>query len=134
MKKILFALILGFASHIVSAQNVNADCINAITLCNNPSFQFYQTSGSGAVVDFTTSDSISNPTNNPFSPSWGCLKSGELKPQWLILTVGNPGLLEFVFGAANSPNPQAGCYDWIMWPYNSSTCAGIKNNTLPPIR
>jgi gliding motility-associated-like protein len=134
MKHIFFFLVI-FISFSVKAQtNVNADCIDAIPLCNTPSFTFFATSGSGNVIDFNTSSSISNPTNNPFSPDNGCLKSGELKPQWLLLTVGNAGVLEFVFGAGNSPNPQNGCYDWIMWPYSPSTCANIFNNTLPPIR
>jgi gliding motility-associated-like protein len=39
-----------------------------------------------------------------------------------------------LFGAANSANPQAGFYDWAMWPYTPSSCSQIFNNTLPPIR
>jgi gliding motility-associated-like protein len=133
MKKLLLCslfLILFFKGNT----QVNADCINAIPLCSNPSFTFYQTSGAGNVVDFNNStSSVSNPTNNPFPPNNGCLKSGELNPQWLLLTIGNAGVLEFVFGAANSQHPQAGCYDWVMWPYNPNTCADIFNNTLAPI-
>lgn len=63
----------------------------------------------------------------------GCLLSGELKPQWLLV-VGNAGSLEFVFGASASANPQAGFYDWAMWPYTPSSCSQIFNNTLAPIR
>lgn len=131
MKK-LFTII--FLTFFIAAHAQNADCISAIPLCNTPSFTFFATSGPGSVVDFSTTSTISNPTNDPFPPNFGCLKSGELNPQWLLLTVGNAGLLEFVFGAANSPNPQAGCYDWIMWPYSSTTCQDILNNTLAPIR
>lgn len=127
---LLFCLTLGLRAQV----NANADCINAIPLCNTPSFTFFATSGPGAIVDFSTSSSISNPINNPFPPDAGCLKSGELNPQWLLLTVGNAGILEFVFGAGNSPNPQAGCYDWSMWPYSPTTCQDIFNNTLAPIR
>jgi hypothetical protein len=129
MKKIILLLAVIFIGQKINAQ-VNADCINAIPLCSNPSFTFYPTSGPGNVVDFTNSNAVSNPTNNPFPPNLGCLKSGELNPQWLLVTIANAGNLEFVFGAANSPNPQAGCYDWAMWPYSPATCSQILNNTF----
>lgn len=132
MKKIvLFILIL---VSLKGLSQVNDNCINLIPLCSNPSFTFFANSGSGTIVDFTSASNVSNPVNNPFPPNAGCLKQGELKPQWLLLTVGNAGLLEFVFGAGNSLNPQVGCYDWAMWPYSPTTCADILNNTLPPIR
>lgn len=132
-KVVVFFLVL--QAVLLKAQtNVNADCINAIPLCSTPSFTFFATSGVGAVVDFSTTSNISNPTNDPFPPNAGCLKSGELNPQWLLLTVGNPGMLEFVFGAGNSANPQAGFYDWSMWPYSPTTCNDILNNTLAPVR
>jgi gliding motility-associated-like protein len=133
MKRILFFLFLASSFYTGLAQ-INDNCINAIPLCSTPNFTFNANSGPGSIVDFSMTSTISNPTNNPFPPNNGCLKSGELKPQWLILTVGNAGLLEFVFGAGNSPNAQAGCYDWAMWPYSPNTCADIFNNTLPPIR
>ena len=84
--------------------------------------------------DIPPGSNISNPSTNPASSNSGCLQAGELNPQWLIVTVGNPGTLEFVFGSLASANPQVGYYDWAMWPYNASTCSGIFNNTLPPIR
>lgn len=117
---------------LVQAQN--ADCINAIPLCSTPNFTFFPTSGPGTITDFSVSSTVSNPTNNPFPPNSGCLKSGEYRPQWLLLTVGNAGMLEFVFGAGNSANPQAGFYDWAMWPYSPATCSAIFNNTLAPVR
>jgi gliding motility-associated-like protein len=132
MKKII--LFLFIFSSIGNAKAQNDDCIDAIPLCTNPNFTFYATSGPGNVIDFTTSSNISNPQTNPNPPNMGCLLSGELKPQWLILTIGNAGSLEFVFGASNSAHPQAGFYDWAMWPYNPNTCNQILNNTLPPIR
>jgi gliding motility-associated-like protein len=132
MKKLFLAL-TSFL-FFVNGTAQNDDCINAIPLCSTPSFTFFANSGPGNVLDFSTASSISNPVNNPFPPNNGCLKAGELNPQWLLLTVGNAGMLEFVFGAVGSANPQAGCYDWIMWPYSPTTCAGIFNNTLPPIR
>jgi gliding motility-associated-like protein len=130
----LYLLLLFFPSLVFSQLNDN--CLNAIPLCSNPSFTFFSNSGPGSIVDFSVpaQSNISNPTPNPNPPNTGCLLSGELNPQWLLLTVGNAGSLEFVFGAANSANPQVGLYDWIMWPYTPNTCAGIFNNTLPPIR
>lgn len=134
MKKLFFSLISALCIFSANAQNINADCINAIPLCSTPSFTFNATSGVGTVADICSTCNISNPTTNPYSSNGGCLLSGELKPQWLLITVGNAGNLEFVFGAGNSANPQAGYYDWAMWPYNPNTCTNIQNNTLPPIR
>jgi gliding motility-associated-like protein len=135
MKKILiiFALFSGFNS-LAQSSNVNADCIDAIALCNVPTFTFYQTSGIGTYTDIPNGNNISNPQTNPGSSNSGCLLSGELNPQWLMLTVGNAGTLEFVFGASNSSNPQAGFYDWAMWKYSPSACSDILNNTLAPVR
>ena len=133
MQKAIFYLIL-LVSFSKAFSQVNDNCINAIPLCSTPSFTFFTNSGPGSIIDFSTTSTISNPLTNPFPPNIGCLNSGELNPQWLILTIGNAGLLEFVFGAGNSANPQAGYYDWSMWPYSPTTCAGIFNNTLPPVR
>jgi gliding motility-associated-like protein len=134
MKKVITCITLLVCCYTGLRAQMNDNCINAITLCSSPSFTFFANSGPGSIVDFTSGSNISNPVNNPFPPNSGCLKQGELNPQWLLITVGNAGLLEFVFGAGNSPNPQAGCYDWAMWPYSPTTCADILNNTLPPIR
>ena len=80
MNRILFIFAAVCSVCLVKAQGVNADCVNAINLCNSPSFTFFATSGPGNTVDFTTSDNISNPTNDPFPPNFGSLKSGELNP------------------------------------------------------
>src|ERR1041385_2869873 len=125
----LFFLVLAAG---VRAQNINADCISAIPLCSTPNFPFNSTSGVGTVTDIPAGSNISNPTSNPASTNSGCLLAGELKPQWLLLTIGNAGFLEFVFGAGTSPNPQVGFYDWAMWPYSPTTCSDIQNNILPP--
>jgi gliding motility-associated-like protein len=135
MKKIIFSIFIFIGvSKVFSQTNINADCSQSIPLCTTPNFTFNATSGVGNVADIPSPSNISNPTTNPASANAGCLLSGELKPQWLLITIANPGNLEFVFGAGNSPNPQAGFYDWAMWPYSSSTCNNIANNTLPPIR
>ncbi|MBA3682590.1 MAG: hypothetical protein H0W73_15735, partial [Bacteroidetes bacterium] len=133
MKKIIFLLAIIFIGLKINAQT-NADCINAIPLCTTPNFTFYPTSGNGAVNDIPTNSNISNPTTNPASTNSGCLLSGENVPQWLLITIGNAGNLEFAFGAGNSTNPQVGFYDWAMWPYSSATCNQIMSNTIPPIR
>ena len=135
MKAIVY-LLAAILLPLSLVSQVNDNCINAIPLCSNPSFTFFSNSGPGTVVDFSVpaQSNISNPSPNPNPPNSGCLLSGELNPQWLLITVGNAGLLEFVFGAGNSAHPQVGLYDWIMWPYSPTTCAGIFNNTLPPIR
>lgn len=129
-----FILALFFLFSLIGKSQINDNCINAIPLCSTPSFTFNQNSGPGTIIDFSTTHTLSNPINNPFPPNSGCLKSGELNPQWLLITIGNAGMLEFVFGAANSQHPQAGCYDWIMWPYSPSTCNDIFNNAIAPIR
>src|ERR1043165_8329430 len=105
---VLFALI--FSLGLRSQSNINADCISAIPLCTTPNFTFNSTSGVGTVTDIPTGSNISNPTTNPGSTNSGCLLSDELKPQWLLVTIGNAGFLEFIFGAGNSANPQAGYY------------------------
>jgi gliding motility-associated-like protein len=132
MKKIIIFLVVILAGKI-SAQS-NADCINNIPLCSTPSFTFFAGQGIGNVDELPNSNNISNPPANPNPPNSGCLLTGENKPQWLLITVGNSGFLEFVFGAGNSPNPQVGYYDWAMWPYSPTACADIENNILPPIR
>ncbi|MBK9283386.1 MAG: gliding motility-associated C-terminal domain-containing protein [Sphingobacteriaceae bacterium] len=131
MKRLLFISLL-LVSVIANSQN--ADCINYIPLCSNPSFSFFSVQGVGNVNDLPNGNNISNPQTNPNPPNSGCLLTGENRPQWLLITVGNAGNLEFVFGAGNSPNPQVGFYDWAMWPYSPTACQNILNNTLPPIR
>nr|MBA2611771.1 hypothetical protein [Bacteroidota bacterium] len=133
MKKIILLFVIIFINQKINSQT-NADCINAIPLCTTPNFTFFPTSGNGAVNDIPTTANISNPTTNPASTNSGCLLAGENVPQWLLITIGNAGSLEFVFGAGTSANPQAGYYDWAMWPYSPSACNNIMNNTLPPIR
>ena len=133
MRKIILLVVVIFITGKIISQT-NADCINAIPLCTTPNFTFFATSGNGAVNDIPTGNNVSNPTSNPASANSGCLLSGENKPQWLLITIGNAGNLEFVFGAGTSANPQAGYYDWAMWPYSPGTCSNIMNNSLPPIR
>jgi gliding motility-associated-like protein len=138
MKKLFTLLSLCFFGLYVSAQVTTAkDCTAAVNVCTSNSFSV-QTAGAG-FVDFTTSNTVSNPITDPpgvVPPGGsGCLKAGELNPTWMIINIQTPGTLEFSMGAGTGPGAQSGCYDWIMWPYNpSTTCNGINLNTLAPVR
>lgn len=138
MKKIFYSLIavLLFANTVFSQVVTASDCTTAVNVCTSNSFSV-SPAGSG-FVDFTTGSNVSNPTNNPAGivppGGSGCLKAGELNPTWMIINIQTPGTLEFSMGAGTGPGAQSGCYDWIMWPYNATTCAGINANTQAPIR
>lgn len=105
-----------------------ADCPNAVNVCTNLNFAV-DPNGYGTTNELCT-NCISNPGINPASTNFGCLLVGELNSTWMVVNIASSGTLQFSFGA-----PGAGvCYDWIMWPYNSSTCSQILSNTLAPIR
>lgn len=131
-------LLTFFAS--VSNAQTTGDCAGAIKICTNPNFTI-SPSGSGSVVEFsaTASSSISNPLTSPVGiippGGSGCLYAGEINSVWMIISVQTSGLLEFSMGAGSGPGAQAGCYDWIMWPYGGSgTCGQIQSNSLTPVR
>jgi gliding motility-associated-like protein len=80
--------------------------------------------------------SVSNPFSNPQGINSGCMYANVPGPQWMVLTVSSNGNLGFSLGAAGSPNPQMGFYDWILWPINgglSNACTQLFNNNLPPV-
>lgn len=106
-----------------------SDCALAIPICTNLAFQV-DPNGYGNIDELCTS-CTTNPSINPASGNSGCLNSGELNSTWLQVNVQVGGTLEFSFGTAAL---NSNCYDWIMRPYNASTCAGIASNTLPPVR
>jgi hypothetical protein len=121
----------------VNAQTTG-DCAGAIKICTNPNFTI-SPSGSGTVVDFSTSMPITNPMGAPAGVvppgGAGCLYAGELNSVWMLIYVQSPGSMEFSMGAGTGPGAQAGCYDWIMWPYSGSgACGAIQSNSLSPIR
>jgi gliding motility-associated-like protein len=138
LKKIFFVLAVSFLSgnSNLYAQTSSPDCSTAPNACGNTNVTFVSSSGSGSFVDFTTSSNVSNPTTSPAAMippgGSGCMFAGELNPHFLIITCQSPGTLEFAI--ASGPGVQVGCYDWIMWPYTATTCAGISGNTLPPVR
>ena len=86
--------------------------------------------GYGAIDELCTG-CTTNPSTNPASGNQGCLLGGENNSTWFLVNVLTAGTLEFSFG---SSGVNTNYYDWIMWPYNASTCAGIAANTVPPIR
>lgn len=125
---ILFTFFSLFSFIKVNAQVVAGDCPDAINACTNPNF-IISPNGFGNVNEIVVG-SVSNPSINPASTNSGCLLAGELNSTWIIINVVTAGTLEFSMGDGSSP----GCMDWIMWPYNSTACNDIFNNTLPPIR
>jgi hypothetical protein len=114
------------------------DCENAIHVCTNLNFSV-QSDGFGFVNEIPTLGSVGNPEyyayDSILSPwgtdHYGCLMSGELNTTWMIVNIMATGYLEFTFGGNGS---QIGFYDWIMFPYNSSTCEAIPTGNYPPIR
>lgn len=138
MKRIFLVIFLiSFLNESLRSQNVAA-CNAAQPVCQNPNFQFTSSMGNGLITGLNISNPNTNPQtgngNNPTGPSnSGCLFSQGPGPQWLLLTVSSTGTLGFSFGASTSANPQAGFYDWAMWPYTPSTCNSIFANTLPPV-
>ena len=124
---LIFSLIISSGKNFYS-QNPAA-CNNTQNLCTNALFSFSTTSGTGLLPGLN----ISNPIGNPQSVNAGCMFTNGNNPQWLLLNVTTTGNLGFSFGAFGSAFPQAGNYDWIMWPYTPSTCADIFNNTIPPV-
>ncbi|OFY26503.1 MAG: hypothetical protein A2275_10965 [Bacteroidetes bacterium RIFOXYA12_FULL_35_11] len=107
------------------------DCADAINVCTNLGFQV-DANGIGATNEIPASGSLGNPLNNNPGGSGhsGCLQVGEKNSTWMIVNIGSDGLLEFNFGGSS----QAGYYDWIMYPYNSSSCSAIPNNVVAPVR
>jgi len=119
-----FSLFFNYAYAQVTA----ADCGNAVNICQNASFSI-DPNGPGSVNEFQ-SGTISNPSTNPASGNSGCLLAGELNPTWMVINIAGSGTLEFSLGQ----DMGSGCFDWIMWPYTSTSCTQIINNQLAPIR
>jgi len=127
-KIVALIVIFVFNKQQCYSQNVAA-CNNLQNVCSNPIFSFSAGAGFGLIPGNTTS----NPFANPQAINAGCMFTNVANPQWLLINVTSSGNLGFVFGSVASANPQAGNYDWIMWPYSSNACANIFNNTLPPV-
>lgn len=121
-----------------SSPVVASDCPQAVNICTNYAWAV-DPNGSGALNEIPPLGSIGNPDylqgdfiNSTWgSDNWGCLRSNELNSTWMIVNISGSGSLEFTFGGLGS---QAGFYDWIMYPYNASTCAQVMANQVPPVR
>lgn len=121
-----------------AAPVVASDCPQAVNICTNYSWSI-DPNGSGAVNEIPPLGSLGNPDllagdlipSAWGSDNWGCLRSNELNSTWMIVNISGGGSLEFTFGGLGS---QAGFYDWIMYPYNASTCAQVLANQVAPVR
>jgi hypothetical protein len=121
-----------------AAPVVASDCPQAVNICTNYSWSV-DPNGSGVLNEIPPLGSLGNPDylqgdfiNSSWgSDNWGCLRSNELNSTWMIVNISGSGSLEFTFGGLGS---QAGFYDWIMYPYNASTCAQVMANQVPPVR
>lgn len=113
------------------------DCPTVVCVCDPYTFPITP-SGFGSIDEIPTPGSISNPAFGGVTPApwggtdYGCLYAGELNSSWMLFTIGTSGSLGFSFGAGGQ---QVGYYDWAMWLYTGpTTCSGIANNSLPPVR
>jgi hypothetical protein len=111
-----------------------SDCINAVNVCTNLNFQI-DPNGYGNTMEIPPSGTVGNPSyNNPGgSGNSGCLLASppERNSTWMIVNISTSGTLEFVFGGNGT---QVGYYDWIMYPYNSTTCSQIPTGNYAPVR
>lgn len=130
MKRIYFIVVLTITTFSL-AQQLPVNCNLAIPGCSTPSFAIVGTQPSYNTIDFT-SGSISNPSTNPQGVNSGCLLSGETVSTFITINVVSNGTLQW-----SMIGTQGGCFDWIMWPMPNANatqaCAGINNNTLPPV-
>jgi len=107
-----------------------SDCADAINVCSNLTFEI-DPSGWGDTYELPSAGNFSNPQTNPVPGNQGCLLSGERNSTWMIVNIFGSGTLEFTFGGLGT---QTGYYDWIMFPYNSTTCSDIQSASLAPVR
>lgn len=126
---LVFALMFGVLQTF-NSQNTTS-CNNSQNFCNNPGFPM--TVGGTGIPGL--GNTVSNPFTNPQGVNSGCMFANVPGPQWMVLTVSSNGSLGFSLGQAGSPNPQAGYYDWILWPITgnlATTCANIFAGTQAP--
>lgn len=115
-----------------------SDCADAVNICTNYTWAV-DPNGIGALNEIPPLGSIGNPdflaadlVPSPWgTDNYGCLRNNELNSTWMIINVSGGGSLEFTFGGFGT---QAGFYDWIMYPYTSTTCTAVMANTVAPVR
>ncbi|HRH37121.1 MAG TPA: T9SS type A sorting domain-containing protein, partial [Flavobacteriales bacterium] len=128
----------GTSACIVPVVVSASDCPQAVNVCTNLNFTI-DPNGWGAIWEIPTLGSTSNPEfywgDGLLSPwgtdHYGCLMGQEINTTWMIVNIAQGGSLEFTLGANGA---QAGFYDWIMFPYTSSTCGQVLANTIAPVR
>ncbi|HLP13054.1 MAG TPA: T9SS type A sorting domain-containing protein [Flavobacteriales bacterium] len=117
-----------------------SECIAAVNVCTNLTFSV-DPSGYGATMEIPALGTVGNPSlflGDGLLSTWGsdhdgCLRTfgtPENNSTWMIVNVATAGNLEFSFGAAGGFN----CYDWIMYPYNTTACASIPTGSYAPVR
>lgn len=130
MRKVslLFVSVLTVLMSVAQTPN---NCNGAVPGCTTPAFAISPNDPQTNIIDFTAG-SISNPSSNPnpVPGNSGCLLSGETSSTFITIDVVSSGTL-----AWSIIGPNGGCFDWIMWAYQSptQTCAAITGNTLPPV-
>lgn len=133
--KNLFLILNLLIIFIANGQTSN-NCNGAVPGCTTPSFGILPNNPATNIVDFTSSNNISNPSTPPYGSNAGCLLSGETSSTFITISIVSSGTLQWsIVGLNPSGAPSgSGCFDWIMWPYTdaTTTCAGITGNTLAP--
>lgn len=120
---------------------VASDCNQAVNVCTNINFQI-DPNGSGSTNEIPPLGSLGNPDYGPLSlippyyNTWGttnegCLRGGELNSTWMVVNVLTGGTLEFNFGGLGT---QTGFYDWIMYPFSTTSCAQVSSGLVAPVR
>ncbi len=133
MKPLTILLFLAITINTGLFSQVTAsDCPDAINVCTDLNFTI-DPNGEGVLDEIPSSGTFGNPyDNNPGgSGNDGCLWYGEYNSTWMIVNIAAGGDLEFTFGGNGT---QIGFYDWIMYPYDSTSCDDIPNNLVAPVR
>ncbi|MCS6991143.1 MAG: hypothetical protein NZL95_04705 [Chitinophagales bacterium] len=107
----------------------SADCEGALDVCGTTFTNADNSNGCGNIQDVTGTCTVSNPCTNPASSNWGCWLSGELNVRFFKLQIQTSGTLAWTLSGTGT-----GFFDWLLWDITTQGCAGIKNNTLPPVR
>lgn len=134
-KKLVYSLaLIALSLSELCAQVTATQCNQAVNVCSNAGFAI-SPNGNGtmpAAGTFGNPNTVTPPLGAP--GGFGCLLVGAKNSTWMIVNVQTSGTLEFSFGAG-SINPQAGCYDWAMWPYGGGvTCSQITGGSVAPVR